>query len=111
MSMPLTLYKFFSLHAGLIFIENPFTAEGQRYWISKCALDYPSKPHITNIENLQIRGRQNTEQKEQEKREGNAAAFYQGEDASDFYKRLRWVTFGYHHDWDTKVNWNWILFY
>lgn len=42
------LWKFVDI-PGLIFIENPFTARGQRYWITKCLKDYSRKPNKLNL--------------------------------------------------------------
>lgn len=78
---------------GLMFIKNPFTPEGQRYWIARCLNDYPfEKEHITNIENLRRRKGEDVKYEEAQNNKDN------------FYKHLRWITFGYHHDWDTKVD-------
>ena len=35
---------------GLIFIKNPFTTDGQRYWIIKCLKDYSRKPYKLNLD-------------------------------------------------------------
>ncbi|XP_021945716.1 nucleic acid dioxygenase ALKBH1 isoform X1 [Folsomia candida] len=73
---------------GLILIRNPFTPKGQRYWIRRSVIDFPKSPHITNIDNL-------------ENKEGKSIK--DKLDAEGFFKKLRWVTFGYHHNWDSKV--------
>jgi len=73
------------------FRKNPFTVEGQRYWISTCVKDYVKAPHLTNISNLERK----TSSRESNQRESPSRF--------DMYKKLRWVTFGYHHCWDTKV--------
>jgi hypothetical protein len=51
-------------------------------------LDLPKSPNITNIDNLESKEGKRIKNKLTEK---------------DFYQKLRWVTFGYHHNWDTKV--------
>lgn len=64
---------------GLIFIENPFTALGQRYWTVRCLRDFPFAPNRTNLkENFDLKHYQQME------------------------NQLRWTTLGYHHNWDTK---------
>lgn len=35
---------------GLIFIKNPFTTDGQRYWIIKCLKEYTRKPYKLNLD-------------------------------------------------------------
>lgn len=82
-------------HPGLFIIKDPFTASGQRYWAMKCLQEYPKSPHITNLSNL---GRGNN----------NWWTDLQSKTASTSEYRqlrnsLRWVTLGYHHNWDTKV--------
>ncbi|CAG7731592.1 unnamed protein product, partial [Allacma fusca] len=84
----------FSYPEGLVFIKNPFTSEGQRYWIAKCLSDYPKDPHVTNMENLRRRHPETAK---------DTPALSPENDREQFYKELRWITFGYHHDWDTKV--------
>ena len=72
--------------AGLVVIANPFTAEGQRTWASKCLEEYPrTPPNRTNLD-------------------GSNFEWYRAarEDPA-LVPRLRWATLGYHHDWDTKV--------
>lgn len=81
-------------------IRNPFTAAGQRYWISRTLLDFPHhSQYITNMDNLNRLER---------KRKGDSVErlqdFKLDTCGRDFYEKLRWVTFGYHHDWDTKVS-------
>lgn len=81
-------------HPGLILIRNPFTALGQRYWTVRCLRDYQKPPNRTNLSNLGL-------QVDDWWRE------LQSTDALDAHHKLRnslrWVTLGYHHNWDTKV--------
>lgn len=81
---------------GLIFIKNPFTKCGQRYWIARCLRDYPKAPHAVNLN---------------EKYFSRAVIddwwtnFQNATDAERLRLKngMRWATLGYHHDWDTKV--------
>lgn len=83
---------------GLLFVKNPFTKRGQRYWIARCLRDYPKAPHAVNL----------------------SAKIFSKDVIDDWWKHLqnpaldsreksrlkagmRWATLGYHHDWDTKV--------
>lgn len=82
---------------GLIFIRNPFTARGQRYWVVKCLKDYPKAPHIVNLNSSYYD-------------EGVIADWWSSlQECTDFKERerlkngMRWTTLGYHHDWDTKI--------
>lgn len=81
----------FSKHPGLLFIKNPFTDSGQRYWIRKCLEEYPRKPNKLNIDiesNIQ---------------DWWFECFRNNSYDKALLKKLRWTTLGYHHNWDTKV--------
>lgn len=41
---------------GLIFIKNPFTSIGQKYWMKRCIVDYTRKPNRSNIDAHHILG-------------------------------------------------------
>lgn len=82
---------------GLIFIRNPFTVRGQRYWIAKCLRDYPKAPHIVNLN-------------ENNFNEQVIADWWKalqeckdGKERERLKNGMRWTTLGYHHDWDTKI--------
>lgn len=75
-----------SSNPGLIVIPNAFTAEGQRFWIKRCLRFYPSASGVTNVDSSIPRPT------------GDINEF-----SSEFYRKLRWVTLGLHHNWDTKV--------
>ncbi|XP_064477523.1 nucleic acid dioxygenase ALKBH1-like [Ornithodoros turicata] len=75
-----------SSNPGLTVIPNPFTVRGQQMWIQKCLQLYPTIESATNVHDDVPRPGPH------------------GKDFSmDFYQKLRWVTLGYHHNWDTKV--------
>lgn len=84
---------------GLIFIKNPFTQHGQRYWIARCLRDYPKAPHAVNL-NAKYFNRDVID---------DWWDYLQSNKSLDLKERLRikngmrWATLGYHHDWDTKV--------
>lgn len=80
-------------------IKNPFTRFGQRYWITRALIDFPhDSNYITNMDNLN---------RLQRIKNGQAVSSLQNFKldtcSREFYEKLRWVTFGFHHDWDTKV--------
>ncbi|XP_068906337.1 nucleic acid dioxygenase ALKBH1 [Tenebrio molitor] len=79
-------------HPGLIFIKNPFTSIGQRYWAVRCLQDYSKKPNKTNLDsfNLVPDGKEWWD------------VCHNNNDKL-LINKLRWATLGYHHDWDTKV--------
>ncbi|XP_011630998.1 nucleic acid dioxygenase ALKBH1 [Pogonomyrmex barbatus] len=78
---------------GLIFIQNPFTSDGQRYWITKCLKDYSKEPYKLNIDAHNILENENWWD----------ICFGTSEKAKTLLPKLRWATLGYHHNWDTKL--------
>ncbi|CAH1112068.1 unnamed protein product [Psylliodes chrysocephalus] len=75
---------------GFIFIRNPFTHAGQRYWIKKCLKDYSRKPNKLNIDNFNVIP--------SDKNWWDTA-----QSDKTLLQSLRWATLGYHHNWDTKI--------
>lgn len=90
----LSEWKIYELleNPGLIFIRNPFTNVAQRYWAVKCLRDYTKKPNKSNIDN-----------------NDNVLENFEWWQLSQFNidskiaKKLRWITLGYHHNWNTKI--------
>ena len=82
---------------GLIFIKNPFTAVGQRFWIRQLLKKYTKFPHPNNLLPSRFNDKVtndfweslNTEQDEQQRRL--------------IKKTMRWTTLGYHYDWTNKI--------
>lgn len=86
-------YNPLSFALGLIFIKNPFTPNGQRYWISRCLRDFSKKPNKLNIDI------HNLLRDDEHWWEVCCTDITR----SELLKKLRWSTLGYHHNWDTKV--------
>lgn len=82
-------------HPGFVFILNPFTPEGQWQWIKKCMKEYPCKPNICNLDAHVNRTYPNTIWTQ-------STSDVSCLEKSLLYK-LRWVTIGYHYDWDSKT--------
>ncbi|CAL1673198.1 unnamed protein product [Lasius platythorax] len=78
---------------GLVFIQNPFTPNGQRYWITKCLKDYSKEPYKLNIDAHNILANETWWE----------ICFQKSERAKILLPKLRWATLGYHHNWDTKL--------
>ncbi|KAJ8045048.1 Nucleic acid dioxygenase ALKBH1 [Holothuria leucospilota] len=80
---------------GFIYIRNPFKYGHQRYWLKRLLQDIPNPANKSNllgklpdnelIWNLQV-------ESQRSKNVGKSA-----------YSQLRWVTFGYHYNWTTKL--------
>ncbi|KAK6481360.1 nucleic acid dioxygenase ALKBH1-like [Huso huso] len=88
-------------YPGFIFISNPFLPGSQRHWVKQCLKVYPQKPNICNLDmhmsptdtdNLWEKSRDQIRQKCAAKREPKS-----------LLEKLRWVTNGYHYNWDTKT--------
>lgn len=88
-------------HPGFIFISNPFLRGTQPFWLRQCLKIYPQKPNICNLdmhmsplETQDIWG-----QSVHSLRSSQAGK----REARTLLERLRWVTLGYHYNWDTKT--------
>ncbi|EFN63303.1 Alkylated DNA repair protein alkB-like protein 1 [Camponotus floridanus] len=87
-----TIYELLNI-PGLIFIQNPFTPNGQRYWITKCLKDYSKEPYKLNIDAHNILANETWWE----------ICFQMSERDKILLPKLRWATLGYHHNWDTKL--------
>lgn len=92
---PIEFWKVFSFdsHPGFLFIVNPFLPFFDRIWAKRCLKDYTCKPNHCNLD----------------AHESHETDLWHRCIDSDscvrqtLLSKLRWVTFGYHHNWDTKV--------
>ncbi|XP_011193128.1 nucleic acid dioxygenase ALKBH1 [Zeugodacus cucurbitae] len=95
---PVNKWLCYSLNtSGVIVIRNPFTVQGQRYWMARCLQDYSRSPNVNNL----------------------SPHLFPAEVLDDWWRSLqtsndmdeirrmnismRWATLGYHHDWDSKL--------
>ena len=78
-------------------IPNPFLEGCQHRWVRRCIVNYPCKPNVCNLDAHMVR-----EGAGQLWAEEDGGGSLQSVKESLFYK-LRWVTLGYHYDWNTKV--------
>jgi hypothetical protein len=76
-----------SKFAGFTLISNPFEVGGQHQWVRRCLEEYPQYPNKCNIDNDAHQSDKTSERIE-----------------FAVPVNLRWVTLGYHYDWNTKVN-------
>nr|XP_033332384.1 nucleic acid dioxygenase ALKBH1 isoform X2 [Megalopta genalis] len=86
------IYEFSNI-PGLIFIKNPFTPNGHRYWIIKCLKDYTKKPYKLNLDAHDDLG----------DNENWWDMCYSSSKSMHLIQKLRWATLGYHHNWITKL--------
>ncbi|KAK8723303.1 hypothetical protein OTU49_011636 [Cherax quadricarinatus] len=87
------LWKIYSVktHPGLFVIRNPFTSQGQLQWIKRCLREFPCATNKTNLISHGITLSDSTWWQLTRTLAGK-----------ELRKKLRWVTLGYHHNWDTK---------
>ncbi|KAM6360670.1 nucleic acid dioxygenase ALKBH1 isoform 3-T3 [Alca torda] len=85
---------------GFIFISNPFLPGCQRHWVKQCLKLYPQKPNVCNLD-LHMAPEKTVDlwgqSKEQLRRKGSSKW-----EPRSLLEKLRWVTLGYHYNWDTK---------
>lgn len=80
-------------HSGLVIVRNPFTRVGQLAWACRCLRDMARPPHKTNLASHGVHLKGSTWWQLCRTEEGRRTGLRE---------KLRWVTLGYHHDWDTK---------
>ncbi|XP_030044672.1 nucleic acid dioxygenase ALKBH1 [Microcaecilia unicolor] len=99
---PISKWKAYGLegYPGFVFISNPFLPGCQHHWVKQCLKLYPQKPNICNLDmhmtseetsDLWGKSREQLRHKGSRKRESRS-----------LLEKLRWVTLGYHYNWDTK---------
>ncbi|XP_072221278.1 nucleic acid dioxygenase ALKBH1 [Leuresthes tenuis] len=88
-------------YPGFIFISNPFLRGSHAFWIRQCLKTYPQKPNICNLDmhmcpadTQDIWGRSAHDL-------GSASSGKRR--PKTLLEKLRWVTLGYHYNWDTKT--------
>lgn len=93
------------LNPGLIFIRNPFTNQGQRYWICRCLRDYTKSPQVTNLTNIkhEISSETISDWWKYVQNSRKTDDPNKRRDGEKLKNAMRWATLGYHHDWDSKV--------
>uniref|UniRef100_S4RGI1 AlkB homolog 1, histone H2A dioxygenase n=1 Tax=Petromyzon marinus TaxID=7757 RepID=S4RGI1_PETMA len=85
-------------YPGFIFIVNPFLPSGQRFWVRQCLKLYPRKPNVCNLD-------AHDPQRDDVWASGISSprAGKSPREPRSLLEKLRWVTLGYHYNWDTKV--------
>ncbi|MEQ2221474.1 hypothetical protein ILYODFUR_016309 [Ilyodon furcidens] len=100
---PTTDWRAFGLqgYPGFIFISNPFLRGSQAFWVRQCLKTYSQKPNVCNLDmhmspsdtqDIWARSVQAIRSPISFKRQPKT-----------LLERLRWVTLGYHYNWDTKT--------
>ncbi|KAL7872854.1 hypothetical protein AOLI_G00119250 [Acnodon oligacanthus] len=98
---PVKDWRAFSLqgYPGFIFISNPFLLGSQQYWVKQCLKTYPQKPNVCNLDmHMSLTETENIWEKSIDsiRKKGKR-------EPRTLLEKLRWVTLGYHYNWDTKT--------
>ncbi|KAM9782605.1 nucleic acid dioxygenase ALKBH1 [Neosynchiropus ocellatus] len=87
-------------YPGFIFIANPFLSDSQHFWIKQCLKTYPQKPNVCNLDlhmapadTEDIWG----------KSAPSLSCHTDLRKPKTLLEKLRWVTLGYHYNWDVKT--------
>ncbi|XP_065491409.1 nucleic acid dioxygenase ALKBH1 isoform X2 [Caloenas nicobarica] len=99
---PVSQWKAYGLNGypGFIFIPNPFLPGCQRHWVKQCLKLYPQKPNVCNLD-LHMAPEKTIDLWGQSKEQLRMKSSSKREPRS-LLEKLRWVTLGYHYNWDTK---------
>ncbi|XP_056151864.1 nucleic acid dioxygenase ALKBH1 [Lampris incognitus] len=88
-------------YPGFIFISNPFLLGSQAFWVRQCLKTYPQKPNVCNLD-------MHMSPTDTEDIWSKSAQFLRSPPSGKgkpktLLEKLRWVTLGYHYNWDTKT--------
>ncbi|KAE8586116.1 hypothetical protein XENTR_v10021556 [Xenopus tropicalis] len=100
---PLRQWKVYSLdgYPGFLFISNPFLPGWQHHWVGQCLKFYPRKPNVCNLDlHMTLEQTSDLWGSSQEQLRSKSA---EKRNKKSVLEKLRWVTLGYHYNWDTKT--------
>ncbi|KAM4723493.1 nucleic acid dioxygenase ALKBH1 [Anableps anableps] len=100
---PIRDWRAFGLqgYPGFIFISNPFLRGSQAFWVRQCLKTYPQKPNVCNLDmHMSPSDTQDIWAKSVQALRSPPSVKRQ---PKTLLERLRWVTLGYHYNWDTKT--------
>ncbi|XP_035529883.1 nucleic acid dioxygenase ALKBH1 [Morone saxatilis] len=88
-------------YPGFIFISNPFLLGSQPSWVRHCLKTYPQKPNVCNLD---MHMSPSETQDIWGKSVHSLSRPPSGKsEPKTLLEKLRWVTLGYHYNWDTKT--------
>ncbi|XP_068608058.1 nucleic acid dioxygenase ALKBH1 [Brachionichthys hirsutus] len=88
-------------YPGFIFIPDPFVLGSQAFWVRQCLKTYPRKPNVCNLD---MHMSPSDTQDIWDRSVPDLRLPSSGKRRPDtLLERLRWVTLGYHYNWDTKT--------
>ncbi|CAK6972017.1 nucleic acid dioxygenase ALKBH1 [Scomber scombrus] len=88
-------------YPGFIFISNPFLLDSQPFWVRQCLKTYTQKPNVCNLDMHMSP----TETQDIWGQSADSLSHPSSGKAEPktLLEKLRWVTLGYHYNWDTKT--------
>ncbi|XP_059214577.1 nucleic acid dioxygenase ALKBH1 [Centropristis striata] len=100
---PVRDWRAFSLqgYPGFMFISNPFLQGSQPPWVRQCLKTYTQKPNVCNLD--MHMSPSDTEDIWGKSVHALSCPPSGKREAKTLLERLRWVTLGYHYNWDTKT--------
>ncbi|XP_077366623.1 nucleic acid dioxygenase ALKBH1 [Festucalex cinctus] len=100
---PVKGWRAFNLqgYPGFIFITNPFLRGSQPFWIRQCLKSYPQKPNVCNLDMHMSPA--DTQDIWAKSVTNLSCASVGKREPRTLLERLRWVTLGYHYNWDSKT--------
>lgn len=88
-------------YPGFIFISNPFLLGSQPFWVTQCLKTYPKKPNVCNLD--MHMSPSDTQDIWGKSIHGLSCPPSGKREPKTLLERLRWVTLGYHYNWETKT--------
>ncbi|KAG8448999.1 hypothetical protein GDO86_015891 [Hymenochirus boettgeri] len=101
--LPLHQWKVYGLEdfPGFLYISNPFLPGWQHCWVRQCLKLYPRKPNVCNLDlHMGLDQTSDLWGDSQEKLRNKSSV---RRSQKTLLEKLRWVTLGYHYNWDTKT--------
>ncbi|XP_068451588.1 nucleic acid dioxygenase ALKBH1 [Clinocottus analis] len=87
-------------YPGFMFISNPFLLGSKPFWVRQCLKTYPQKPNVCNLD---MHMSPSETQDIWDKSVHGLSCPPSRTQSKTLLDRLRWVTLGYHYDWETKT--------
>ncbi|CAK6431870.1 unnamed protein product [Pipistrellus nathusii] len=87
-------------YPGFIFIPNPFLPGYQWHWVKQCLKLYSQKPNVCNLDKHMTK--EETQDLWEQSKEFLRNKEVNKRRPRSLLEKLRWVTLGYHYNWDSK---------
>ncbi|XP_036096416.1 nucleic acid dioxygenase ALKBH1 isoform X3 [Molossus molossus] len=99
---PVSKWRAYGLegYPGFIFIPNPFLPGYQWHWVKQCLKLYSQKPNVCNLDKHMTK--EETQDLWEQSKEFLRYKEVNKRRPRSLLEKLRWVTLGYHYNWDSK---------